>query len=232
MMMASFCRLIMPPGPLLCSSATSRGCAITSNGARDLRSGEHGGHAFVYLGHDPATCALCARGVCALDAWLSGTGASASHSGRHDRRAAPTPADLGPCALVCGDLHILRNDHVTVAEMAQRLLSISAELGMVPGVATADSFAGWAQARDGKPEAGLPRLQRGVEAWKATGSRLHQPQRLSLLAEGLSLAGRAAEALGANAEAHRLVVTTGERYYEGPILWQRGHLLARGRRSR
>jgi predicted ATPase len=99
---------------------------------------------------------------------------------------------------------------------------------MAPSVATADSRAGWAQARDGEPEAGLARLQRGIQAWKATGSRLHLPQWLSLLAEGLSLAGRAAEALAANDEAHRLTMTAGERCYEAKILWQRGHLLACG----
>jgi predicted ATPase len=119
-----------------------------------------------------------------------------------------------------------RNDHAAVAELAERYRSISAEFGMAPGIATADSLAGWAEAREGKIEAGLARLQRGVEAWKAIGGQsLHLPQRLSLLAEGLGLAGRPAEALDVNSEAHRLAQSTGEGYYQAVILWQRGWLL-------
>jgi predicted ATPase len=49
-----------------------------------------------------------------------------------------------------------------------------------------------------------------------------------MMAEGLNLAGRAAEALAVNAEAQRLAVTTGERWYEATILWQLGHLLTNG----
>ena len=46
-----------------------------------------------------------------------------------------------------------------------------------------------------------------------------------MLADGLSLAGRLPEALDANAEAYRLAETTGGRWYQAMILWQRGRLL-------
>jgi predicted ATPase len=185
----------------------------------------HRGHALVYLGHDPAACAH-ALGAVAL--WMLGFPDEAL---RHSVRAitkgeqSSHPPTLAHALWYVGFLHVLRNDHVAVAELAARYLSICAELGMAPGIATADSLAGWAEARDGKVEAGLARLKRGVDAWKATGSRLHLPQRLSLLAEGLGLAGRAAEALAANAEAHHLAQSTGEGYYQAVILWQRGWLL-------
>ena len=39
------------------------------------------------------------------------------------------------------------------------------------------------------------------------------------------MAGRSSEALDANAEARRLAETTGERWYQAVILWQRGRLL-------
>jgi predicted ATPase len=38
--------------------------------------------------------------------------------------------------------------------------------------------------------------------------------------------GRVAEAIDANAEAYRLTESTGERYYQAIILWQRGWLLS------
>jgi predicted ATPase len=185
----------------------------------------HRGHALVYIGHDPAACAH-ALGANAL--WMLGFPDQAlRHSVQAITRGEQSshPPTLAHALWYVGNLHVLRNDHVAVAELAERYLSISAEFGMAPGIVTADSLAGWAAARAGQVEVGLPRLQRGVEAWKATGSSLHLPQRLSLLAEGLGLAGRAAEALDVNAEAHRLARSSGEGYYQAVILWQRGWLL-------
>ena len=185
----------------------------------------HRGHALLYIGHDPAACAH-ALGANAL--WMLGFPDQAlRHSVQAITRGEQSshPPTLAHALWYVGNLHVLRNDHIAVAELAERYLSISAEFGMAPGIVTADSLAGWAAARAGKVEVGLPRLQRGVEAWKATGSSLHLPQRLSLLAEGLGLAGRAAEALDVNAEAHRLALSSGEGYYQAVILWQRGWLL-------
>ena len=185
----------------------------------------HRGHALLYIGHDPAACAH-ALGANAL--WMLGFPDQAlRHSVQAITRGEQSshPPTLAHALWYVGNLHVLRNDHIAVAELAERYLSISAEFGMAPGIVTADSLAGWAAARAGKVEVGLPRLQRGVEAWKATGSSLHLPQRLSLLAEGLGLAGRAAEALDVNAEAHRLARSSGEGYYQAVILWQRGWLL-------
>jgi class 3 adenylate cyclase/tetratricopeptide (TPR) repeat protein len=186
----------------------------------------HRGHALVYIGHDPAACA---HALGAVSLWMLGFPDQAlRHSVLAITRGEQSshPPTLAHALWYVGNLHVLRNDHVAVAGLAERYLSISSEFGMAPGIATADSLAGWAEAREGKVEAGLARLQRGVEAWKAIGGQsLHLPQRLSLLAEGLGLAGRAAEALAANAEAHRLAQSTGEGYHQAVILWQRGWLL-------
>ena len=185
----------------------------------------HGNHAFLYLGHDPMTCAH-ALGAVAL--WMLG---DVDQALRHSAAAIATAEELGhaPTSVhalwYAGNLHVLRGDPGAAAAVARRLSSIASERNMAPGIATADSLAGWAMAQGGEIEEGLARLERGVQAWRATGARLHLPQRLSMLAEGLSLAGRSSEALDANAEAHRLAETTGERWYQAMILWQRGRLL-------
>ncbi len=139
---------------------------------------------------------------------------------RHSGVALRSAEDLGHApSLVhalsfAGNLHVLRGDDEAVAAVAERLFSIASELGMAPGVATADSLAGWAMAQAGRTVEGFARLERGVDAWKATGARLHLPQRLSMLADGFRRAGRFSEAVAANAEAHRFARSTGERWYE------------------
>jgi class 3 adenylate cyclase/predicted ATPase len=185
----------------------------------------HGSHAFLYVGHDPLTCAH-ALGAVAL--WMLGYPEQAV---RHNTAAVVAAEQLEHAPTLvhalsfAGILHVLRGDHEEVAKVAERLFSISSELGMAPGIATADSLAGWAMAHDRKAEEGLARLECGVGAWRATGARIHLPQRLSMLAAGLSHAGRPSEALDVNAKAHRLAQATGERWYEAMILWQRGQLL-------
>ena len=185
----------------------------------------HGSHAFRYVGHDPLACAH-ALGAVAL--WMLGYTDQAL---RHSAAALTSAEELEHApSLVhalsfAGILHVLREDHRAVAAVAERLFSIASELDMAPGIATADSLADWALVQDGKIE-GLSRLERGVEAWRATGARLHLPQRLSMPADGLSNAGRCSEALDANAEAHRFVQATGECWYEAMVLWQRGRLLS------
>jgi predicted ATPase len=121
---------------------------------------------------------------------------------------------------------VLRGDHEAAAAVAERLFSVASELNMTPGILSADSFAGWAMVQEGKLDEGFARLERSVQAWQATGARLHLPQRLSMLADGLSRTGRLQEALDTNAEARRLAETTGERWYQAVIQWQRGRLLS------
>ncbi|MDH3282703.1 MAG: hypothetical protein OEQ18_16480, partial [Gammaproteobacteria bacterium] len=189
--------------------------------------GRHGNHAFLYLGHDPLTCALALRSV-AL--WMLGFVDQALDC---VARAVDTALESNhPPTLVHalsyeGYLHFLREEPKDVAVVAKRLSSIAVEQELTPGVIAAECLVGWAMARKGEADEGVERLRRSINAYKATGELLHLPQRLSMLADAMSITDRISDALDINAEAQTVAVSTGERWYEGMILCQRAQLLRR-----
>jgi TolB-like protein len=90
---------------------------------------------------------------------------------------------------------VLARDAVRVAALADEVVAISDEHGFAMWLAYGNVFAGWAAARRGEVAAGIGRMRAGIAAAAATGARLFEPLFLGLLAEGLALGGRAAEAL-------------------------------------
>ena len=187
---------------------------------------DHGRHSFVYIGHDPYACALS---IGAIAMWMLGFPDQAL---QYSEDAVGFAQEIGHAPslvhalALAGNLHVLRSDHRRVAAVGERLHAIAGELSMAPARAVADCLTGWALLRDGARDEGFARLERGVNAWRSAGTRLHLPQRLGMLADGLSLTGDLERALEVNAEARRVAVETGERWCEALLIWQRGELLA------
>jgi predicted ATPase len=79
--------------------------------------------------------------------------------------------------------------------------------------------------KQGQEEEGLPRLRAGLDAGRATGSKVRGPQWLALLAEACLAAGRVEEGLSAVREALAEVEETEARYYEPELNRLEGELL-------
>jgi predicted ATPase len=75
-------------------------------------------------------------------------------------------------------------------------------------------FSGWALARKGQAEIGLARLRAGIDAYRATGRKLREPEWLTLLADACLSAGRIEAGLSAVRDAQAEVEKTDVRYHE------------------
>jgi tRNA A-37 threonylcarbamoyl transferase component Bud32/predicted ATPase len=98
-----------------------------------------------------------------------------------------------------------------VERLASDLMELSARHNFAFWLAGGDILRGWARSALGEPAPGISRIERGIQAYRATGSTLGVPFGLILKAEALHLADRIPEALDAIGEANKLVENYGER---------------------
>lgn len=119
----------------------------------------------------------------------------------------------------------LMGDLQRLATQAAELLALAGQHGFAHWQATATLLQGWATASDGDLDAGLATMRRGLEAKKATGSRLKIPYYLGLMAGLLGSACHNQEGLDLLDEALGRVEATGERWFEAELLRIRGDLL-------
>jgi ATP/maltotriose-dependent transcriptional regulator MalT len=122
-------------------------------------------------------------------------------------------------------LHQLRGDPASVREFASESLTIAVEHRFAFWQAGATVMLGWASAASGESE-GATMVERGIEAWRATGTATYQCYSLTLLADAYRLHGRVNEALSALDKADRVMAETGERLYEAEAYRLRGELLS------
>jgi predicted ATPase len=104
---------------------------------------------------------------------------------------------------------LLARNAARVATLASEVVAISAEHGFTMWLAYGTVFAGWAAAHRGEVTAGVARMRTGIVAAAATGAKLFEPLFLGLLAEGLTLSSRTAEALARLDEATVTAARTG-----------------------
>jgi predicted ATPase len=84
---------------------------------------------------------------------------------------------------------------------------------------------GWAMAERGAGEAGIARIEEGIAAIQAPGSRLHSSVWLGLRAEAYGKLGRIEEGITVLAEALRAVHDTAEHFYEAELYRLKGEFL-------
>jgi predicted ATPase len=111
-------------------------------------------------------------------------------------------------------LHQLRGEVALCRERAEAALALATEQLLPYWAAHAMVLGGWALVKQGQAEEGLPRLRAGLDAGRATGSKVRGPQWLALLAEAYLEAGRIEEGMSAVREALAEVEETAARYYE------------------
>ncbi len=118
-----------------------------------------------------------------------------------------------------------RGDTAQLERRASDLKRLSAEQGYAFFLAWATCFEGWAAGTRGNPDEGIALMERGVDAYRATGTRAHLPHLLALLAELCLRAGRLEAASERLAEARAHAESSGERYWEAELHRLQGEIL-------
>ncbi len=119
-------------------------------------------------------------------------------------------------------LHQIRGDLSASNEAATAAIAVSQEQGFPHWLAMGQMFQSWAAAMQTPTGDGFARLQKGLAAWRATGSELLRPYFLSLLAEVQQRNGRVADGIDSLDEALRTVEEHGERFYEAELYRRKG----------
>ncbi len=128
---------------------------------------EHGGHALLYGGHDPAVCGLGQGGV---SLWMLGYPDQALASGREavalgvDLAHVPS---LGHGLWFAGVIHMFRRDAPAARETGERLIALGREHRLPQYRAIGEMARGWARARLGDAEDGLVEFRQGLSAYSA-----------------------------------------------------------------
>ena len=181
----------------------------------------HRHHRYVYLGHDPAVCALA---IGSTVRWALGYPEQAM---RFDEQATALARRLGHAPTLAQALSLsceLRKglrDASTLTHIATELLALSEEHGLPQFRATAVMFLGWAQAN----AAGITLLEKGLIGWKQMGMKVYLTRNMCLLADSYLLAGRWTEGVEVITEALAIASQTKEQWYLAPLHQLKAELL-------
>jgi class 3 adenylate cyclase/predicted ATPase len=143
----------------------------------------HARHRFLYLGHDPAVCALSIKSVLQ---WLLGHPTQGVRS-EHDaidlaRRLEHVPSLAHALWFVC-QAQVARSDAVAVVNTANELLTLSEEHGLPQTRAVALAYLGWAIGQTEDVSRGIRRLEEGLAMYNRLGVRSNLCLTICLLAE-------------------------------------------------
>ena len=143
----------------------------------------HARHRFLYLGHDPAVCALSIKSVLQ---WLLGHPTQAVRSERDAidlaRRLEHVPSLAHALWFVC-QAQVARSDAVAVVNTANELLTLSEEHGLPQTRAVALAYLGWAIGQTEDVSRGIRRLEEGLAMYNRLGVRSNLCLTICLLAE-------------------------------------------------
>jgi class 3 adenylate cyclase/predicted ATPase len=198
----------------------------TEKGLALYSPARHGAHALIYGGHDPGVCAWAVTG---LDLWLLGYPDQAAEHVRQSVLLAeqiahrPSVAHALNYGILC---HQWRRDGAAVRQWGDRLAELAAEESLALHEATAVFARGWLLAHQGRAEASLADLRRGLGACIELGMRVLEPCFRASLAEAQLNAGQAAVGLEMLDDARRFAHENGLRYWGAELLRVRGDLLA------
>ena len=137
------------------------------------------------------------------------------------------PLSLAGAESFLGQVQQYRHEARTAQKTAERAIALSAEHEFTFWLAVATILRGWAIAEQGHQEEGIPQIQEGLAALRATGTEISRPYWLSLLAEACIESSLLDDGLSALAEALAVANETEGREYEAEIYRLKGELLLR-----
>jgi predicted ATPase len=167
----------------------------------------HARHRFVYLGHDPAVCALSITSVLQ---WLLGYPSQGVRLERDAidlaRRLQHAPSLAHALWFVC-QAQVARNDAAAVMHTATELLTLSEEHGLPQTRAIASVYLGWAIGQTKDTAQGIQCLEEGLVAFNGLGLRSNLTLAICLLAETYFTGGRYESAMD---QVNRAITTSSE----------------------
>jgi class 3 adenylate cyclase/predicted ATPase len=150
----------------------------------------HAKHRFLYLGHDPAVCALSIRSVLQ---WALGHPMQGVQSERDAiglaRRLQHLPSLAHALWFVC-QAQVARSDVAAVGKTAKELLTLSEDHRLPLTHGTALACLGWAIAQTDDVSGGIRRLEEGLAMYNRLGLRTNLCIMICLLAETYFMAGQ------------------------------------------
>jgi class 3 adenylate cyclase/predicted ATPase len=167
----------------------------------------HARHRFLYLGHDPAVCALSHK---AILQWLLGCPTQGLRSEREAielaRRLQHAPSLAHALWFVC-QAQVVRNDAAAAMNTATELLTLSEEHGLPQTRATALVYLGWAIGQTKNVAQGVQYLEKGLAAFNQIGLRSNLCLAICLLAETHLTGGRYESSID---QVNRAITTSSE----------------------
>ncbi|MFI4987018.1 MAG: AAA family ATPase [Alphaproteobacteria bacterium] len=133
---------------------------------------EHGTHALLYGGHDPAVCGTGQGGI-AL--WMLGYPDQAVDSVRQGMDLANDLGHLpsvGHSLWFAGAIHMMRRDGPATLDTGERLVTLGREHGLAQYQAVGGIMRGWARARLGEAERGLGELREAISVYRPTAAAM------------------------------------------------------------
>jgi len=188
---------------------------------------KHRSLAFSYAGQDPGVTSSV------FSAWaLQSTGYSdqalkSSIDALSLAELLSHPYSLAYARGIAAAFHQFRKDLEVTQGLADASLGVSTEHEFPFWSAFQTILLGWVLVKEGRADEGIEQMNRGMEAYSATGAELLRPYLICLLAEALSEKGSTERGLTLAAEALETVEKTGERFYEAELYRQKGELLFR-----
>jgi predicted ATPase len=172
----------------------------------------HARHRFLYLGHDPAVCALS---ITSILQWLLGYPTHGVQSGRDAidlaRRLQHAPSLAHALWFVCQG-QVTRNDPAATMNTATELLTLSEEHGLSQTRAFALVYLGWALGQTKDVAQGVQYLEEALAVFRGLGLRSNQCLAICLLAETYFTGGRYENAMDQVNQAITTSSETGDRW--------------------
>ena len=122
-------------------------------------------------------------------------------------------------------LHYLRREGQAAQEWAEAVITRSGKEEFPYWQAVGTILRGWALAEQGNSAEGIPLIQGGLAAHRATGSKLDRPYYLAMLADAYGKRSQMEEGLQAVTEALTEIDRSEERFYEAELYRLKGELL-------
>jgi predicted ATPase len=185
----------------------------------------HAHHRYVYVGHDPAVCALATSAIVqrtlghpAQAARCEGEAVGVARGLRH------APSLAYALSYVCVSQATCGGSAVVIAT-ATELMGLSEQHGLPQLRAWSLLFLGWALAQSGETADGIALLEEGLRVLSRLGVRPLLPTGLCLAAETYLAERRYAEAFEQVARAFELASETGEQWFVPRLHQVRAELL-------
>jgi predicted ATPase len=184
----------------------------------------HRSHAFVY-GQDPGVASLTWAAVALWHLGYPDQALKRSDEALALARVVAHPYSLAFALNFAAWVDNLRREWALAEERAEAMLALSTEQGFAVLLTFGNIFRGWAQAEQGRVEAGIAQMRHGLTGMLSLGAELFRPCALSLLATACGKLGQTCDALALVADVLATVEKSGERLWEAEVFRIKGELL-------